>query len=421
MKRKTNLFYLKDTETNFITFSNYGESLTGDFLATDWKLYPTHFICMYCKFLDVDDINQFNLRKQYLTRYLAAFYENKLAFLRDYCIEHNINVENILNPLSYLLEALYRFNPDMLDGQGELHLDNEDLNISFVGDITEQDYNGTYTDIISFINSSDVANGSIKLTGSELKTVEYLYKTFNPSTEQEETTDKLYGWMLNNEWIGPSEYENLTSLVDLTDEDGKKCYSLNSAIELDLGKHSDNTTIKFNLLIPLYDLVNNNINTNATILEDKQKSDETYIKNMPLGIWFSNTVIDLKRDSLTHYAPSWSLLLSAQFKPFPYSVKMPNEISQDATKEAFATYSQVLTRQNKLLNIIEDMSSKIVLLEDNIKNLQSQLNHKSSYYVDEIQVREINFENRISHNMDAFKKEIYELIKDNKWKTDALV
>ena len=38
MKRKTNLFYLSGDESNFLTFSNYGESLTGNFLATNWKI-----------------------------------------------------------------------------------------------------------------------------------------------------------------------------------------------------------------------------------------------------------------------------------------------------------------------------------------------------------------------------------------------
>jgi hypothetical protein len=47
MKRKTNLFYLSGDESNFLTFSNYGESLTGNFLATNWKMFPSRFLCLY--------------------------------------------------------------------------------------------------------------------------------------------------------------------------------------------------------------------------------------------------------------------------------------------------------------------------------------------------------------------------------------
>lgn len=427
MKRKTNLFYLNGEETNFITFSNYGESLTGNFLATDWKLYPSRFICVYSKYLDTDDIVEFESRKEILTKYMARFYENKLAFLRDYYKDNNINVESDLKPLDYFLEALFRFNPATGD-QKEIfwkedetkrtpeeshpeyaHTEPESddyLYISFVGDVTEMDYNGVYSDIISFIGSANTANGYVKHVQTDPMTVTYT-----------EDTEHLYGWTLDGEWIGPEEYKTVQPLFDM---DNLSEYTINSTCELVLDEHTDNKNIKFNLLIPLYDLVNNNINTNATILEDKQTSDDSYVKNVPLGIWFSNNVIDLKRDNLTHYAPSWSLLLSAQFKPFPYSSKMPNEITQDSTKEAFMTYSQVLTRQNKLLKQNEELSNKIVLLENNIKNLQTQLNHKSSYYVDDIQTREINFESRITSNMNDFKKEIYEYVK-NIWKTDALV
>ena len=88
MKRKTNLFYLSGEESNFITFSNYGESLTGNFLATNWKLFPTKFLCFYIPDLDVDD-KTYEERKSHFINYLSRYYENKLAFLRDYCLNSN--------------------------------------------------------------------------------------------------------------------------------------------------------------------------------------------------------------------------------------------------------------------------------------------------------------------------------------------
>ena len=44
MKRKTNLFYVDGPDSKFITFSNYTEALTGNFLSTDTKLFPDKFL-----------------------------------------------------------------------------------------------------------------------------------------------------------------------------------------------------------------------------------------------------------------------------------------------------------------------------------------------------------------------------------------
>ena len=47
MQRKTNLFYTQNQDSNFLTFSNFTEALTGNFLSTDWKVYPSRFLCLY--------------------------------------------------------------------------------------------------------------------------------------------------------------------------------------------------------------------------------------------------------------------------------------------------------------------------------------------------------------------------------------
>ena len=52
MNRKTQLFYNKDQDAKFITFDNYTESLTGDILVTNAKLYPSRFLCAYIENLD---------------------------------------------------------------------------------------------------------------------------------------------------------------------------------------------------------------------------------------------------------------------------------------------------------------------------------------------------------------------------------
>ena len=87
MKRKTNIFYLTGDDSKFITFSNYTESLTGNFLSTDTKLFPSRFLCLNLPNLTNDNKNK-------LIRFLAAYYENKLAVLRDSYIDKNINLEH---------------------------------------------------------------------------------------------------------------------------------------------------------------------------------------------------------------------------------------------------------------------------------------------------------------------------------------
>ena len=99
MKRKTNLFYVDGPDSKFITFSNYTEALTGNFLSTDTKLFPDKFLCLKLKNLNASTKPKF-------IKYLAKYYENKLAALRDYSIEKNINQEYEILPLAYLLEAI---------------------------------------------------------------------------------------------------------------------------------------------------------------------------------------------------------------------------------------------------------------------------------------------------------------------------
>lgn len=448
MKRKTNLFYLTGDDSKFITFSNYGESMTGNFLATDWKLFPSKFICMYIKFLDVNadtDSYTYEKRKEKLIKYLASYYENKLAFLRDYCNSpsNNLHIENNLFPLNYLLEALYRINGSLFSENPLLNYrdirgNNDNVQISFIGDITEQDYNGTYTDIINVITSHDKARGNIILSPDTDERLYYIdYKNSDGDSFTEFELSKLYGWVnrapgYGEEYVGPKNYEKVNPTYDITDSKYNQ-YNINSIIEgISTENHSENENIKFNIIIPLYDLVNINSSTNNVNIVENEKikigDDEldgislnnnglNYVKNVPLGIWFSDEdPIELKRDNYTGYAPSWSLLLSSQFKPFPYSKKVPTEITQDSTKEAFATYSQVLIRQNRLLDTLEQVTEKIVKLNKRIDLFESKLNSiGTSYTVDKMHSELINFEQYSQNNFNKFKEEIYSYITNN-WK-----
>ena len=442
MKRKTNLFYLSGDESNFLTFSNYGESLTGNFLATNWKMFPSRFLCLYVKYLDDSILSRddtkfdFTKRKENFIKYLTRNYENKMAFLRDYCIEKNISIEKELLPLNYLLESLYRIEDNELDVDinvyNDLHITsfsstnistfNDNIKLYFVGNITEQDYNGTYTDIISIINSTDAPIGKI-VKVDDTDTME----------EIECKESVLHGWTSNELTFGSETPDSYSPIFDTS-----KGYVMSSFIKGISFEPLTDKNIKFNVLIPLYDLVDISVNNSTIISEnetivhnDKQVTgfalgknsdntigdNESYLKNIPLGLWISDNVIELKRNKETGYAPAWSLLLSSQFKPFPYSQKLPNEIDPNSkSKEAFATYAQVLMRQTTLLNKFTEAIERINKLEQKFNYIESKLNTVGTAYTsDSLRIELMNFEKYQNDQMNNFKNEVYSYLL-NTWK-----
>ena len=148
--RKTNLFYTSGQDSNFLTFSNYTEAYTGNCLATDWKLYPSKFICLYMpSLLDNEGKIDINKKKSFIKDYLISYYENKLAILRDLYslnISENPNnqpdtvneeldiyadMESNIYSLNWLLEAIVLFEKDN-------DVENK-ATVTFVGDVTELD------------------------------------------------------------------------------------------------------------------------------------------------------------------------------------------------------------------------------------------------------------------------------------------
>lgn len=346
MKRSTNLFYTVGSDTNFITFSNYGESLTGNFLSVNTKLFPSNFLCLYLPALTYEN------RKEFI-EYIAAYYENKLAFLRDKCIEHNYKVESKINPLYYLLEAINKWDSSN--------------KITHVGNITEQNYNGTYSDIICVITASEHSPASINSKTNELVSRE----TYDSSNRY------LYGWSVkstSNEEIyqGPSQYKSITPVFDGKDLNRNNFYDYNTSIE-SLTKTTSEEDIKFNIIIPLYNLVNTDYKSNSSIINESNIIKSTYTENVPLGIWFSGKKPIILSRQDTEYDPSWSLLLSSQFKPFPYSDKSPNEIDDSSKTDAFMTFSQILTRQNKIIDKFNDLSKQVLELNNKLNDVIGNL------------------------------------------------
>ena len=223
MKRKTNLFYTEGPDSKFITFSNYAESLTGNFLSTDTKIYPSRFIALYIAGLNKET-------KPLLIKYIAKYYENKLAVLRDYFSKNRGDIEKNVSPLNYLLECLlminslernpktneyelkYRhfvwdgdtydqrlYNPDVNIDDDQYRI-NDVITFKYISDITEQDYNGTFADTICNIDLNYFHN------------ISYIDVTKNP---QDNVVDfdfnlSLYGWDMSI----PEAYKNDISIPD---------------------------------------------------------------------------------------------------------------------------------------------------------------------------------------------------------------
>lgn len=440
MRRKTNLFYTSGPDSKFITFSNYTESMTGNFLSTDTKLFPSRFICAY-----FDNFNKEN--KERLIKLCAEYYESKLAAVRDYYKGSKENPEHKVLPFNYLLEML---NSVTKSSYGEYELNEikscenaySVFSMPYISDITEQDYNGSFTDAICIVDLNRGFKGSAYYSVKEDVSFAESY-IYSPDTY-------IYGWE-NNEIYSDRSYFNYESCYSIYDEteDSYGRYYITSYIDyIELSK-ADEDILVFNAVIPLFDVVDINYKTNTVSIEesytetvssietvgnvsvlntytmnhaidltDSQEND-LYTKNVPLGIWFSDNCepITLKRDKETGFAPSWSLSIASQFKPFPYSKDMPNELTPANNVNAFATFAQVLNNQNSLISTLSSISETITDLSNRIDSLASQLNHLgTSYTIDGMHKEIIDNDRYMNQKMESFKQEILSYLSGLQWK-----
>ena len=364
MNRKTNLFYTSGQDSNFLTFSNFTEALTGNIIATNAKMFPSKFICMYIPKLNVDE--NFDTKKNEFIKHLIGYYENKLAFLRDMLPDPKINenVEDKLNPLDYLLYCIYNY-------------DNASV-ISHIGLICEQEYNGVFNDNICIIEASATPK-------------EY---TFSPGSLSGDNivvecsnADSLYGW------------ENYNNIENFVENYGEPIYdnnnNYNTGHRMKCSASSVNaTSIDFNVLIPLFNVYDWELNTQNPHYYDLQ-SDKEYsgkidsatslvidsggTKNhydIPLGIWISDKLISLDRSSTTPgaYRPSWSLCISSQFKPFPYSNKYPDNISESDNLDIYGTFAMIMSKQGLIANEFETITTSITNITHRIDNITNIMN-----------------------------------------------
>lgn len=438
MKRKTNLFYLSGADSNFLTFSNYAESLTGNYLSTDTKLFCATFLCIEFDYLIKEEgmtveewcstdtegniTGEYPKRKAELIGFLAAYYENKLAFLRDKCIENNELIEKKLLPLNYLLDAFNLFCALKTKEQGKEY----SFSIKYVGETSEHQYNGVYSDNICIIDTGEYSYGTVILDPSfDTTTVEkYEY----PVSE----TTYLYGWTdADNNYRGPKEYTYTSPFVDsiirnaVNGESGTTYtysyyYFVTSNVTgIQLTRSTD--SIAFNMLIPLYDTVNINADTNTNIINEDNEiankevislsnNDNLYISNVPLGIWFSGEEeVTLNRTNNYNYYPSWSLVISSQFKPFPYSEKMPTESDKNTNALAFQTYSEILIKQNQLIDSLLSFQTQLNDIKKSVNDIQARLNTATSYALDDIHTDIIKYKNAIDEKVEYLENYVNDI------------
>lgn len=587
MKRKTNLFYSGNSQdSNYLSFSNYTESLTGNYLSTDTKIYPSSFLCLYVPKLDIPvanpdreyyksveqlnedvvkaisgepvpfpsefyDLNndgkldmsdldsiplydlsvlnnkiysylcsqndqaRFDAKEEFITYCLISRYENKMAFLRDEktkstATEDSLPEESIL-PLNYLLEYLYEYDPN--------------TEINYVGNITEQDYNGTFADTICVIEPSKYKRGELVLNSDYSKEIElytsstsYLYGWSNKGTNYDPEFDFNRDGMItvsytpenssywkqqiddpnivelantynmtptpgkmddlntyialystanivedthevgpNNSTImptpqdfangcshiielaaytdiyhGPQKYKEVSPIFDGFDDISHRNYyettshiqSIKLINEMEVSHDPSSTKeIKFNIVIPMYDVIDINYKSDTKVINEMDEIPLTnntidphlYIEYVPMGIWFSGMKpVVLNRDCNTGYCQTWSLALSSQFKPFPYSHYMPDEITETSKLDAFMTFAQILTRQNEMMDSLTLMMDQIADISNRLNIVESNLGSSgTSNNLDGMKQEIVNMNNYLNNQLTEIRNEIAE--RELKW------
>ena len=514
MKRKTNLFYLEGPDSNFLTFSNYAEYLTGNFVSTDYKLFPSKFLCLYIPNLCEENTEHTDANKkaQFIKYWLVGYYENKLAILRDECIKSEYNLETYIHPKEYLCDMLHKYSTTT----------NSNIEISYIGEITEQNFNGTYTDSICIIDGNNFTKGQfVKTNEQNVQTNEgaqskydYLYgweenelpeAYKDPSLQifddniDDEMTNKYYRY--NAEYYIEEVAQAIKTTCTTASNTASKTilissdsFSLEDNVKIRVNFNNSNTanspklnvngtgnlpiyyngeeitlgdnkyllqamcdfiytvtdteiywdlidynitkdTLKFNCIIPLFDVVNinyqmNNTNINfktGTVSENNNLFKYESITNIPMGIWFANDTVILEKDPIVHNQfPVWSLVISSQFKALPYfkginseyGIIEENELYDNIYNNAYSTFAQVLSRQNTLLNTFNKLLTDFNYVKERLNKIENKVNKLELTSNNDILQRQmIDLNNQLKDEMKAFKTYIENGVLGNlKWK-----
>jgi len=198
-------------------------------------------------------------------------------------------------------------------------------------------------------------------------------------------------------------------------------YHVNSHISnINITEAQNKDLLSFNIIIPLFDLCDINKSTNNVAIDDLTNlNNANYNSSVPLGIWFSDNCenIVIKRDIDTGYACSWSLTLSSQFKPFPTSSNIVNESDKTYNTDAYKTFSQLLVKQNQVLDKMDDLSYMYVSLNNRMNKLETIINKMgTSYNIDNIQQSMVLYSYNMNTEFNTLKTDIVSYLNGLQWK-----
>ena len=256
----------------------------------------------------------------------------------------------------------------------------------------------------------------------------------------------LYGWSsydaTSSSYIynGPSIYKDVKPLFD---NDKNNSYMYVSSYEHDKLIFTPDTkakSIEFNCIIPLFDIVNvdhksnesNITESSDTELPDTESPDVEQSKpsntlevdltsstcNVPMGIWFSQKFkkITLQRDETSGFWPSWSLVLSSQFKPFPKSPHLQSDTQNISSTDAFGTFAQILVEQARLTDEHTDIAVNVQALSNRISNVESKINNISTNMsLDALQNKIDQIDTKLASLTESLEK-VNSLISSITWK-----
>ena len=113
-------------------------------------------------------------------------------------------------------------------------------------------------------------------------------------------------------------------------------------------------------------------------------------------------------------------MISSQFKPFPYSSKYEienNENEITSKQAAFSTFTQVLTRLNKILDNFDSINNRLSAYENRLNEMQSVIKNIGTLEsIDKVNSKMSIIEQDIRNEMTEFKNEITETLENIKWK-----
>ena len=105
----------------------------------------------------------------------------------------------------------------------------------------------------------------------------------------------------------------------------------------------------------------------------------SYQKNVPLGIYFTDNLVELDKDNDTKFSANWSLLISMQFKSFPFSYDIQHSWdNSDSIKDAYLTFAQILAKQTDFIDLLNKYNELIAGLQNKLAKLETGVNNIST-------------------------------------------